>query len=80
MADLKRLLDAPSDTAELRAGIEKLAAVSQRMGQAMYARAAQEPRPGPTEHTSPPEDDGVVEAEIVDEDRDHGPGRDTPSG
>lgn len=49
------------------------------MGQAMYARAQQqtsaEDRP-PTEHT-PDQDEGVVDAEIVDEDRDRST-KDTP--
>ncbi len=36
-----------TDTAELRTGVEKLASVSQRMGQAMYAQTASAPRARP---------------------------------
>ncbi|MFC5199084.1 molecular chaperone DnaK [Streptomyces kaempferi] len=76
IADLKRLLvDSADDTTALRAGVENLASVSQRMGQAMYAQAAQTPRGeaadehAPTDEHSPAEEDGVVDAEIVDDDR-----------
>ncbi|MET8286150.1 molecular chaperone DnaK [Streptomyces sp. NPDC005132] len=76
IADLKRLLvDSADDTTALRAGVENLASVSQRMGQAMYAQAAQTPRDeaadehAPTDEHSPAEEDGVVDAEIVDDDR-----------
>ncbi|MFI8205137.1 molecular chaperone DnaK [Streptomyces sp. NPDC085937] len=65
------------DTAELRTGVEKLASVSQRMGQAMYAQTASAPEgetAGPG--TPPQEDDGVVDAEIVDDDKDAGGRRD----
>ncbi|MFF7259033.1 molecular chaperone DnaK [Streptomyces sp. NPDC008159] len=68
-AELKQLLDHPEDTAALRAGIDKLATVSQRMGQAMYATASEarteQPRPGP----DPADEEGVVDAEIVDDDK-----------
>jgi molecular chaperone DnaK len=70
VADLKRLLETPEDTAALRAATEHLATVSQRMGQAMYTAAAAAaapasdgPRPGPAE------EDGVVDAEIVDDEK-----------
>ena len=70
---VKTLLEGESDTAELRAAVENLATVSQRMGQAMYAQAAQqsptEQTETPTEHTSPQEEEGVVDAEIVDDER-----------
>jgi molecular chaperone DnaK len=70
---VKTLLEGESDTAELRAAVENLATVSQRMGQAMYAQAAQqsptEQAETPTEHTSPQEEEGVVDAEIVDDER-----------
>ncbi|MEU6996153.1 molecular chaperone DnaK [Streptomyces sp. NPDC046465] len=73
--ELKGLLkDRADDTAALRTGAEKLAAVSQKMGQAMYAAsdgAAQEQ----TSTEAAPED-GVVDAEIVDED-DRNKGGDT---
>ncbi|NEA84844.1 molecular chaperone DnaK [Streptomyces sp. SID7958] len=75
VADLKRQLEENADTAALRTGVEKLASVSQRMGQAMYARAEQpgqggEPSAGDGADVSrqPRDDDGVVDAEIVDED------------
>ncbi|MEU2384855.1 molecular chaperone DnaK [Streptomyces sp. NPDC012461] len=75
VADLKRQLEENADTTALRTGVEKLASVSQRMGQAMYARAEQpgqggEPSAGDGADVSrqPRDDDGVVDAEIVDED------------
>ncbi|MEQ8148202.1 molecular chaperone DnaK [Streptomyces sp. OP7] len=65
------------DTAELRTGVEKLASVSQRMGQAMYAQTASAPEGGTAGPGTPPqEDDGVVDAEIVDDDKDTGGRRD----
>ncbi|KUF14507.1 molecular chaperone DnaK [Streptomyces silvensis] len=78
-AELRPLLDG-DDTAALRAAAEKLAAVSQKMGQAMYA-AAQARQEGSTSADAPSEDahagarggaDDVVDAEIVDEDAAHG--------
>ncbi|MFF9717553.1 molecular chaperone DnaK [Streptomyces sp. NPDC014603] len=81
VADLKRQLEENADTTALRTGVEKLASVSQRMGQAMYARAEQpgqggEPSAGGGADGAdgadgsgqPRDDDGVVDAEIVDED------------
>jgi molecular chaperone DnaK len=69
--ELKGLLERDADTAELRTGVEKLASVSQKMGQAMYAQAEQPPADSGTEqHTSPQDEEGVVDAEIVDDDRD----------
>jgi molecular chaperone DnaK len=66
---LKVLLDDPADTAALRAGIEKLAAVSQRMGQAMYEQARQSPPQEPrADGSAPADEEGVVDAEIVDDD------------
>ncbi|MFE9922623.1 molecular chaperone DnaK [Streptomyces sp. NPDC005774] len=70
VAELKPLLEQSADTAALRAGVEKLAAVSQRMGQAMYAQAGQEPTGDAGQHTSPQEEEGVVDAEIVDDEGD----------
>lgn len=66
--ELKDLLkNRADDTAALRAGAEKLASVSQRMGQAMYessgAGAQEQAAPG----ASP--DEGVVDAEIVDDEK-----------
>ncbi|KUN03437.1 Fe-S protein assembly chaperone HscA [Streptomyces yokosukanensis] len=71
-AELKTLLGQNADTTALRTGVEKLATVSQKMGQAMYADASSS-----TSSTSSasaagaaPESeaaDGVVDAEIVDD-------------
>ncbi|MFE5401535.1 molecular chaperone DnaK [Streptomyces sp. NPDC056580] len=83
VAELKTLLGQNAETAALRTGVEKLATVSQRMGQAMYADASggttgstgspgAAGQPGPAE-----EEDGVVDAEIVDDERDE---RDTRGG
>ncbi|MGW1289284.1 Hsp70 family protein, partial [Streptomyces sp. NPDC002586] len=70
--ELKGLLERNAETGELRAGVEKLATVSQKMGQAMYANAsATGGEPGPaTEQGTPADEEGVVDAEIVDEDKD----------
>jgi molecular chaperone DnaK len=71
VGELKAQLKDEADTAALRAGIEKLAAVSQRMGQAMYAQAQRQPgedaASAGTESTGRDEE-GVVDAEIVDDD------------
>ncbi|MFD0226508.1 molecular chaperone DnaK [Streptomyces hirsutus] len=75
VAELKPLLEQSADTAALRAGVEKLAAVSQRMGQAMYAQAGQESTGDTGQRTSPQEEEGVVDAEIVDDEGDEGDGR-----
>ncbi|MFD9985843.1 molecular chaperone DnaK [Streptomyces massasporeus] len=79
VAEVKEQLEQQADTPALRAAVEKLASVSQKMGQAMYAQAAQQP---PTEepHGTPQDEEGVVDAEIVDEDKDQGAGRDGKSG
>ncbi|MFG2124455.1 molecular chaperone DnaK [Streptomyces sp. NPDC048710] len=73
--ELKTLLEQNADTAALRTGVEKLATVSQKMGQAMYSQA-QPSASGDSasgasagEQSAPPEEEGVVDAEIVDEDR-----------
>jgi molecular chaperone DnaK len=70
IAEVKGQLEQQADTAALRAGVEKLASVSQKMGQAMYAQAQQTP----TEESSGTarEEEGVVDAEIVDEEKDQG--------
>ncbi|MEV0122459.1 molecular chaperone DnaK [Streptomyces sp. NPDC050703] len=79
------LKDKADDTAALRTGAEKLATVSQKLGQALYADAgstAQEPpptgaTPGPA--SGPSTEEGVVDAEIVDEeDRGKGGKEGTP--
>ncbi|MET8975334.1 molecular chaperone DnaK [Streptomyces sp. NPDC004539] len=71
VAELKTLLQREPETAELRAGVEKLSAVSQRMGQAMYARAGETP-PGASPDGGASQEDGVVDAEIVDDEREGG--------
>ena len=65
------------DTTEIRTATEKVAAVSQKLGQAMYADAqasqgaAGAEAPGADEGAgAKAADDDVVDAEIVDEDRD----------
>ncbi|MGW7526143.1 molecular chaperone DnaK [Streptomyces sp. NPDC054783] len=68
-AELKTLLEQNADTTALRTGVEKLATVSQKMGQAMYASAA---AGGQTtqEDETPADTEGVVDAEIVDDEHD----------
>ncbi|MFH8294209.1 molecular chaperone DnaK [Streptomyces sp. NPDC018059] len=67
VAEVKGLLkDRPDDTAALRAGTEKLATVSQKMGQAMYAASGGDAQQGSA--TASTTEEGVVDAEIVDED------------
>ncbi|CAL9377556.1 molecular chaperone DnaK [Streptomyces cellulosae] len=80
VADVKRLLEQESpDTAELRAAVEKVATVSQRMGQAMYAQTGTQATaaggtsdPGAADGGTSQGDDDVVDAEIVDDDKDTG--------
>ncbi|MFC9283209.1 molecular chaperone DnaK [Streptomyces collinus] len=86
MTELRTLLGRDTDTAALRTGVEKLATVSQRMGQAMYAQAqptdtgsadsgtASTGSAGPAGEQAPPDEDGVVDAEIVDDERNTGTG------
>ncbi|AKJ09615.1 molecular chaperone DnaK [Streptomyces incarnatus] len=76
-AELKALLEQNADTTALRTGVEKLATVSQKMGQAMYAaasaggQAAQESgTTADAENGTTAEADGVVDAEIVDDEPD----------
>ncbi|MCX2926847.1 molecular chaperone DnaK [Streptomyces sp. NEAU-W12] len=92
VAELKPLLDRPADTAALRDGVEKLAAVSRRMGQAMYAQAdarsgaGSEARSSADDagpHGAPREqggEDGVVDAEIVDDENDENDANDEGAG
>lgn len=73
VAELKEKLKG-EDTAEIRTATEKVAAVSQKLGQAMYAdaqgtQAAGGASAGAGEAKA---DDDVVDAEIVDEDRKDG--------
>jgi molecular chaperone DnaK len=74
IADLKKALEG-TDTDAIREASEKAAQVSQKMGTAIYAQSqasAQEGEPGAAagETQTPSDDDEVVEAEIVDEDKD----------
>ncbi|MFH9002736.1 molecular chaperone DnaK [Streptomyces afghaniensis] len=68
ITEVKAQLEQQADTAALRAGVEKLASVSQKMGQAMYAQAQQTPTEEPSR--TPRDEEGVVDAEIVDEEKD----------
>lgn len=88
MTELRTLLGRDTDTAALRTGVEHLATVSQRMGQAMYAQAqtadsgpesGSAGSTGPAGDRTPPDEDGVVDAEIVDDERHTGTGGATGS-
>ncbi|GAA3969861.1 molecular chaperone DnaK [Actinomadura viridis] len=74
IADLKKALDG-TDVDAIRNGTEKLAKVSQKVGTAIYAQG-QQGAPGDTGTTAGDEtgetakDDDVVDAEIVDDDKD----------
>jgi molecular chaperone DnaK len=73
IADLKKALEG-TDTDAIREASEKAAQVSQKMGTAIYAQSqasAQESEPGAGAEQTPSDDDEVVEAEIVDEDKRH---------
>jgi molecular chaperone DnaK len=78
VAEVKEGLAQQADTAALRAGVEKLASVSQKMGQAMYAQAQQTPTEEPS--GTPQDEEGVVDAEIVDDDKDQGGRRNEKGG
>ncbi|MGW0615848.1 molecular chaperone DnaK [Streptomyces sp. NPDC002788] len=67
-AELKGHLDQQADTATLRTGVEKLASVSQQMGQAMYAQTQQ--TPSEETPTASQDEEAVVDAEIVDDEKD----------
>ncbi|GED83782.1 molecular chaperone DnaK [Streptomyces sp. 6-11-2] len=69
-AEVKALLEQQAETPALRTAIDKLASVSQRMGQAMYAQAQQSGTESTGRQTAPPDEDTVVDAEIVDDERD----------
>ncbi|MFI9776756.1 molecular chaperone DnaK [Streptomyces sp. NPDC051956] len=78
IAELKEKLKGESaegdNTAEIRTATEKVAAVSQKLGQAMYAQAQGAQAAGGPEAGAPGDehkaaDDDVVDAEIVDEDK-----------
>ncbi|MFH9706886.1 molecular chaperone DnaK [Streptomyces luteogriseus] len=70
VAEVKERLEQQADIAALRTAVEKLASVSQKMGQAMYAQAQQTPTEEPA--GTPQDEEGVVDAEIVDDDKDQG--------
>ncbi|GAA1560177.1 molecular chaperone DnaK [Streptomyces globosus] len=72
VAELKEKLKG-EDTAEIRTATEKVAAVSQKLGQAIYADAqAAQAAGGAGEAGQAKADDDVVNAEIVDEDKPKG--------
>jgi molecular chaperone DnaK len=74
VAELKETLKG-EDTAEIRSATEKVAAVSQKLGQAMYADAQAAQAAGGAGDAGAGHakaDDDVVDAEIVDEDRKDG--------
>ncbi|MHC0432162.1 molecular chaperone DnaK [Streptomyces sp. O3] len=71
MAELKEKVDAEADADELRTATERLATVSQQMGQAMYAGAQGQTAGDASAGREPPagdQQDDVVDAEIVDDD------------
>jgi molecular chaperone DnaK len=70
IADTKKALEG-EDTGAIQSAAERLATVSQKLGQAMYADAqASQAAGGPTTDAgTPSSDDDVVDAEIVDEDK-----------
>jgi molecular chaperone DnaK len=75
--EVKAALERHADVAELRTAIERLVTVSQRMGQALYERAGTAGPDGASagssasgERHDTADEDTVVEAEIVDDERD----------
>ncbi|MGW2954432.1 Hsp70 family protein, partial [Streptomyces eurythermus] len=70
VAELKEKLKG-EDTAEIRTATEKVAAVSQKLGQAMYADAQGAQAAGGAT-AGDAKDDDVVDAEIVDDERKDG--------
>jgi molecular chaperone DnaK len=72
LGELKETLKG-EDTAEIRTATEKVAAVSQKLGQALYADAqAQQAAGGDAGAGQAKADDDVVDAEIVDDERKDG--------
>lgn len=72
VAELKEKLKG-EDSAEIRTATEKVAAVSQKLGQAMYADAqGAQAAGGPSADAGDAKDDDVVDAEIVDDERKDG--------
>ncbi|GAA0652818.1 molecular chaperone DnaK [Streptomyces thermocarboxydovorans] len=76
VSELRQQLEQQGDTAALRAAADRLAAVSQKMGQAMYAQAQPSSAEGAGQggaaqdapHDAPQDEESVVDAEIVDDD------------
>src|ERR1700729_846335 len=76
IADLKKALEG-TDTEAIKEATEKAATVSQKMGTAIYAQtqaSAAEDTSTSTADETPNDDDEVVDAEIVDEDKHAGEG------
>ena len=71
IAELKEKLKG-EDTAEIRTATEKVAAVSQKLGQAMYADAQGAAGTEDAGAGQAKADDDVVDAEIVDDERKDG--------
>ncbi|MFF8613535.1 Hsp70 family protein, partial [Streptomyces sp. NPDC015350] len=72
LTELKEKLKG-EDTAEIRTATEKVAAVSQKLGQAMYANAQADGAPQDAPQAGAQQakaDDDVVDAEIVDDEKD----------
>ncbi|WP_030208715.1 Hsp70 family protein, partial [Streptomyces sp. NRRL S-87] len=68
IAEVREKLEG-EDTAALRASTDNLARLSQRVGEALYARQPDDQAAsGPTDAGRAPQDDEVVDAEIVDDD------------
>ena len=69
LAELKSAID-EKDLDRIRSATEALSAISQQIGAAMYeqAAAAAEDAPGDFSADAPDEDDGIVDAEIVEDD------------
>ncbi|WP_433465893.1 molecular chaperone DnaK [Spirillospora sp. CA-128828] len=81
VAEVKKALEG-TDVDAIKGSAEKLAQVSQKMGAAMYAQNPEGAQAGPEDHGptadaqgGEPQDDEVVDAEIVDEDKPKEEGR-----
>jgi molecular chaperone DnaK len=68
ISDLKKALEG-SDLETIKSATERAATSSQKMGSAIYAaaQAEREASGASDQHTETPQDEGVVDAEIVDE-------------
>ncbi|TYC18778.1 molecular chaperone DnaK [Actinomadura syzygii] len=81
VAEVKKALEG-TDVDAIKGSAEKLAQISQKMGAAMYAQNPEAAQPGAEDHGptadaqgGEPQDDEVVDAEIVDEDKPKEEGR-----